>query len=439
MHLPKLNRLLALTLSMTGLGLAVPLAAFAADSPVLALEGVLRNVAGGPAPDGAYAFGIALYDSAVAGQSVFEETLLSVPVSGGIFAIELGNNKVKIPENAFDAPRWVGVTITGSPELPRVRLHEVANAVRARNATTALGLQCSGCVTNDMLADGAVSAAKLSDGAVIASKIAAGAVQPVHVAFGYAASDEKGGVANQAKNADTATVAISANVASSAGIADKALALQCTGCVTAPMLADTVAADLVAAKKLAPVAVSGLYADLKGGPDLSGYGALAKDNKWSGAQWLAGSSTIDQATLGGPLNFAKNQALLFRFQVADKDPVPCDNTTLGLAYYDTTAPGLRICNGKAFVLSSAAVANGTANNPALSCKAILDADASSADGLYWIDPDGPGAVVASQLYCDMKGVARPTAAAGPYSPASTPTTEPHASGPTRDSGTPART
>ncbi|MBR58043.1 MAG: hypothetical protein CMH54_08465 [Myxococcales bacterium] len=36
-----------------------------------------------------------------------------------------------------------------------------------------------------------------------------------------------------------------------------------------------------------------------------------------------------------------------------------------------------------------------------SCKAILDADASSGDGIYAIDPDGPGGLGAVDAYCDM--------------------------------------
>ncbi|MSP91292.1 MAG: hypothetical protein EXR79_05755 [Myxococcales bacterium] len=379
--------------------------ASAAEPPVVAVQGLLRSAGGGPVADGAYAVGVSLYDAAQGGSAVYEETFLSVDVAGGLFDLVLGEKKTKLADNLFDAPRWVGVTVTGSPELPRVRLHEVPAAVRARTAALALGLQCSGCVGKDALADGAVTAAKL----------ATGSVQVQHVAFGFAASDEKGGSALHAKLADAAKLAETAKVAETAKLADvakvadsaakaddavvasKALSLQCTGCVSAAMLGATVAADLVTAKQLAAVAVSGKYADLAGGPDLSGYGALAKDNPWTGKQ------TFDQAALAGAMDFAQHEAKLFRFHLADKDPVPCDATTLGLAYYDKAALGLRICNGKSFALSNASGGTGTATNPALACKLVLEQDPSAQDGLYWIDPDASGAATPVQMWCDMKG------------------------------------
>jgi hypothetical protein len=260
----RLNLLaVALVLGM----LAAP--AHAAEPPTLAVDGLLCTQAGGPVPDGSYGLGVAVYDTAQGGTALFEETFLTVDVQGGLFALVLGDKKQKLDEPTLAGQRWVGVTVTGGVELPRVKLREVVAAVRARTATTALALQCSGCVGKDLLADGAVTAQKLADGSV----------QAQHVGFAYAASDEKGGVALSAKIADAAKVAETAKTAESAAKADeatvakKAETLACTGCVSAAMLAGTVAADLVAQKQLAAIAVSGKYADLSGGPDLSGYGA----------------------------------------------------------------------------------------------------------------------------------------------------------------------
>jgi hypothetical protein len=36
-----------------------------------------------------------------------------------------------------------------------------------------------------------------------------------------------------------------------------------------------------------------------------------------------------------------------------------------------------------------------------SCKTILDANASTSDGMYWIDPDGDGPIAPAELHCDM--------------------------------------
>lgn len=43
-----------------------------------------------------------------------------------------------------------------------------------------------------------------------------------------------------------------------------------------------------------------------------------------------------------------------------------------------------------------------ADNPAPNCKEILTKYGAAADGNYWIDPDGSGALPATQYYCDMK-------------------------------------
>lgn len=52
--------------------------------------------------------------------------------------------------------------------------------------------------------------------------------------------------------------------------------LSCSGCVTAAQLGASVIDDLIAAGKLAKVAKTGAFADLSGGPDLSGYAQLSK-------------------------------------------------------------------------------------------------------------------------------------------------------------------
>jgi cysteine-rich repeat protein len=58
-----------------------------------------------------------------------------------------------------------------------------------------------------------------------------------------------------------------------AGLAEN---LACSGCVTAAQLSAKVIDDLVAAGRLSPVAKSGAFSDLSGGPDLSTYALTAK-------------------------------------------------------------------------------------------------------------------------------------------------------------------
>ena len=43
----------------------------------------------------------------------------------------------------------------------------------------------------------------------------------------------------------------------------------------------------------------------------------------------------------------------------------------------------------------------TATNPGWSCKHVLDSQAATGDGMYWVDPDGPGSIQPTEVYCDM--------------------------------------
>jgi hypothetical protein len=148
------------------------------------------------------------------------------------------------------------------------------------------------------------------------------------------------------------------------------------------------AADLVAAKQLEPIAVSGKFSDLQGGPDLTGYGKLAGDNGWLGVQ-----------SFGKDVQFNKQQALLFRFQNAGADPTTCDSSAVGVAYFNTANQTLVVCNGKQWLPFAKVGGLGTEGNPATSCKALFDGG-QTVDGVYWLQPTP--AVPAFQAWCDLK-------------------------------------
>ncbi len=367
----------------------VPAAAVAA-TPVVGLHGILRTAAGTAVPDGEYAMAVALYAAAEGGDAIFEETFLAVQVEGGFFAIELGAKKEPLPAGLLDgSPRFFGVTVGGNPELPRAQLLEVPYAVHARTAAAAATLVCSGCV----------SGTEIAAATITADHLAVNAVEDKHVAFTYAASKSKGGPAESALIADKAALAVfatNAGVATSADeakSADVAAKLQCTGCVTAAMVATGATADLVAAKELAAVAVSGKYSDLEGGPDLSGYAALAIANSWVEKQTFAGG--VDH---GQDANFAKHQALLFRFQNSEGPPAVCDASVAGMTYFDPKAMDLVVCNGSGWVAYAHVGDVGSQGNPVASCKALLESG-QKVDGVYWLKTGG----VEFQAYCDLTG------------------------------------
>lgn len=368
----------------------------AAEPMELAVQGRLSSVSGGPVADGNYPMAIAIYDQASGGAPLFVDTFLGAQVQGGIFAVQLGAGNNKLDSGLFAAGKglFVGVTVSTDPELPRQALRRVPYAAQALLAASAADLQCSGCVGTDDLAKASITGDKLAQGAVGAN----------HVSFSWAGGETPGGaatfalgantakLADQAKSADTATWADEAGAAKTAKLAEAAKALQCTGCVTSALLAAQIPQDWVAGGQLAKVAVSGKYADLAGGPDLSGYAPLDAANTFAKLQTWSGGGA-----LGADLQFNTKQALLFRFQTGSKDPVACDGSTVGLAWYNTATNALMVCNGSSFKALANLGSLGTEGNPADSCQAIKAAGDGSKDGLYWVKyPTGK-----FQAYCDM--------------------------------------
>ncbi len=357
-----------------------------ADPVTIDVQGRLTSVAGGAVADGGYAMAIALYDGEAAKKPLYYESFLAVSVTGGVFAAAIGAGNVGL-DSALFAPGkagWLGVTVGGDPELPRVPLRPTPTSIHANLADLANNLACSACVGPGELAAAVVGSDQLQ----------AGAVLPVHVAFAYAASDSKGGEALQAKVADS---------------------LQCTGCITAAMLAPSVPGDLGLVKanalanvaftgnygdlqgnpdlgvfaksaNLAAVASSGKYSDLVGGPDLSPYAKLSDANAWQKTQ-----------TLGADTDFGLHQALNFRLQVAAVAPAKCAAATVGLVYYDSKLNQILVCNGTDFkAIASNLSTVGSQSNPGKSCKDVLTAG-SLASGQYWLTQGG----VTFTAYCDM--------------------------------------
>ena len=89
------------------------------------------------------------------------------------------------------------------------------------------------------------------------------------------------------------------------------------------------------------------------------------------------------------------------FQTRDTDPVKCDGTTLGYAYYNTLSRTLLICNGTEFDLAVRAPL-GSENKPAPTCAAIASAGDAKGTGVYWLDRDGTGGKSPTfQAWCDF--------------------------------------
>ena len=191
------------------------LAAAQGPPPAVVAQGALRAPAGAPPVDGSYALTIRLYASESPDAEPFWVESHTVDVVGGVFHVTLGTqNPAAALEPSLIAGKaqvWLGVEVSGEPELPRQRVLSVPFALVASVASS---LSCSGCVGSAALAPGAV--------------------EEGHVDFPYAGSSAKGGAATTALWADAAGEATTAELSA---VATTAKGLDCVGCVAAAQLA----------------------------------------------------------------------------------------------------------------------------------------------------------------------------------------------------------
>ena len=150
--------------------LLLPLPALAQSVPnLMDFQGFVRTESGQPVTK-TVAMTLSLYDASSGGNLLYSEDIAAVPVYNGRFSIQVGASKL-LPAGLFDAhPQvFLGLSIDGSPELPRQQLRTVPYAFRASSTATAdvaavsKDLDCPGCVTASKLSDQSVTAAKLGE------------------------------------------------------------------------------------------------------------------------------------------------------------------------------------------------------------------------------------------------------------------------------------
>ncbi len=340
----------------------------------MSVQGRLIAQGGGPVADGNYPVAFKVYDVAKDGVALWSEFYLAAPVTGSIFALDLGTQDPKNPldDSLFldGKPRWIGVTVGAEPELPRAKMQRVPFAVQASEASYALGLQCSGCVGPGHLAAAAVTSDKIAVGAVLAQ----------HVNFTYAGSDEKGGsakfaldaahalTADAAKSAVTATSADEANTAKTANSADKAtlaekatladkaslaVDLQCTGCVGTADLADGAVTSAKLDKNLALTGNLTVAATALVVSSAAGRVGLGQALPTAALEIVAkpNDPLIVATGLGTTTLTADRQLQHFRLQNAAAAPFVCDASETGAVWYDTKAKAMMLCDGAAWTVA----------------------------------------------------------------------------------------
>jgi hypothetical protein len=121
---------------MISLSLIV-LAPTAATAATISYQGVLRDAGGTPVPDDDYELTFRIYDVAAGGTALWNETQV-VSTEAGLFSTMLG--AVTSLDLPFDVRCWLGVTVTGDPEMtPRIELGATPYAFRAAVADSVVG------------------------------------------------------------------------------------------------------------------------------------------------------------------------------------------------------------------------------------------------------------------------------------------------------------
>lgn len=172
-----------------------------AGPTLINFQGRLAKPDGTPVTDGNnYTINFTLYDAVTGGNARWTQTVNSVQVRNGVFAVLLDFSTGFVGQNtidtAFNGSTWLQIGINGGAALtPRQRIASTAYALKANsvpdNSITSAALVnnavtnakiATNAVTNAKIADGSVASSKLADGAVTQSKLGDGSVNNIKLA-----------------------------------------------------------------------------------------------------------------------------------------------------------------------------------------------------------------------------------------------------------------
>lgn len=156
-----MHRLIHRSFAAGVLLLPVTIGALAAQVPVtLSYQGIVTDGTGVPIASGTRPMTFSIYDAETGGTALWTETQPAVPLSDGLFSVQLGIvSTINLP---FDSPYWLGVNIAGSGELaPRTGLTAAPYARQAIKADSATHVG-PGSIGGENIRNGAVTVEHIS-------------------------------------------------------------------------------------------------------------------------------------------------------------------------------------------------------------------------------------------------------------------------------------
>ncbi|MEZ5063499.1 MAG: hypothetical protein R3B81_02140 [bacterium] len=101
-------------------------------APNIPFQGLLRDTGGNPVT-GTVKMHFQMYDDPINVPVIWSETHAAVDVDEGLFRVELGSI-TPFPAGLFNGDRWLGISVEGEPELPRVQFLSAPFALQAGDA-----------------------------------------------------------------------------------------------------------------------------------------------------------------------------------------------------------------------------------------------------------------------------------------------------------------
>jgi hypothetical protein len=145
--------------------LIVLLANLVSEVPTtISYQGVLCTNEGMLVPDGNYNLAFGLYTSESGGSAIWTETHYNIEVTQGRFSLMLGSVNTTLGSYSFAEPYWLGISVNGGLELPRIQMNSSAYSLNAKSVT-------DNAITSSKILDGTINLNDIGQNGATLNKI----------------------------------------------------------------------------------------------------------------------------------------------------------------------------------------------------------------------------------------------------------------------------